>query len=56
MLCFRDLPGGTGGLGREQITAAFTDRWRVDSIEPATLDSATDLAGIPAWLATLTST
>jgi hypothetical protein len=56
MLCFSDVPGGTGGLARDQIVAAFAHGWRVDSIEPATLDSAADSDGIPAWLATLTRT
>jgi hypothetical protein len=28
--------------------------WRVDAIEPATLDSLTDPDGIPAWLVALT--
>jgi SAM-dependent methyltransferase len=56
MLCFRDQPSGPGpgGLAREEITAAFTEGWRADSIEADRLDSATDPDGIAAWLVALT--
>lgn len=53
MLCFRGEHPHHRVLTREEITAAFTDGWRVDSIEPATLEGATKPDGIPAWLVTL---
>jgi 2-polyprenyl-3-methyl-5-hydroxy-6-metoxy-1,4-benzoquinol methylase len=58
ILCFRSQAGATGhghhrGLSLEELTNAFSDRWRVDSIEPTTLDSAADPDGIPAWLVAL---
>jgi hypothetical protein len=46
--------GGPRRLARGDITTAFANGWRVDSIEPTTLDSPTDPDGIRAWLVTLT--
>jgi cyclopropane fatty-acyl-phospholipid synthase-like methyltransferase len=38
----------------EDITTSFTDGWRIDSIDPVTLDSLTDPDGIPARMVSLT--
>lgn len=43
-------------LSLEQLVDAFVDGWRVDSIEPATLESTTDPDGIRTWLVALTRT
>ena len=40
----------------EDIAAVFTDGWRIESIEPTTLDSLTNPHGIPAHLITVTTT
>jgi cyclopropane fatty-acyl-phospholipid synthase-like methyltransferase len=51
-------PGGSWPhrLTREEISAAFTEGWRVDSIEPATIEVTTEPDSIPAWLTTVTRT
>ena len=54
MVCFRGRQGHHRGLTHEEITAAFADGWRVDSIEPATLEGAVSQAGLSAWLVALT--
>ncbi|MEC3974421.1 class I SAM-dependent methyltransferase [Amycolatopsis sp. H20-H5] len=59
MLCFSDRqPDGrwpwVHRVTRDEITATFADGWRVDSIEPATIDITTDPDGIRAWLASIT--
>jgi SAM-dependent methyltransferase len=62
MLCFRDgepgdrEPGHRGPrrLTREDIEAAFAQGWRIDSVEPTTLDSLSDPEGEPAWLVSAT--
>jgi ubiquinone/menaquinone biosynthesis C-methylase UbiE len=57
MLCFSDQQPGDWGphrVTRDEITASFTDEWRIDSIEPSTIDITTDPAGIRAWLVALT--
>jgi len=57
MLCFSDRQPGDWGPRRvtqDEITTAFADGWRVDSIEPATIDIITDPDGIRAWLVALT--
>jgi cyclopropane fatty-acyl-phospholipid synthase-like methyltransferase len=57
MLCFSDQQPGDWGprrLTRNEITAAFADGWRVDTIEPATLEITTDPNGVRAWLVILT--
>lgn len=58
ILAFSDRQPGEWGhvhrLTRGEIEAAFADGWRIDSIEPATLDITTDPAGIQAWLVALT--
>jgi SAM-dependent methyltransferase len=59
MLCFSDAqPGDTGPhrVTRDEIVATFRSGWRVDSIEPATIETLTDPNGIRAWLAALTRT
>jgi cyclopropane fatty-acyl-phospholipid synthase-like methyltransferase len=57
MLCFSDQQPGDWGprrVTRHEIEASFADGWRVDSIEPATIDITTDPDGIRAWLVALT--
>ncbi|MFF7643886.1 methyltransferase domain-containing protein [Streptomyces canus] len=58
MLGFSDRQPGEWGrvhkLTREEIEAAFADGWRIDSIEPATIDITTTPDGIQAWLVALT--
>jgi SAM-dependent methyltransferase len=52
MLCFSDQQPGDWGphrVTREEITVAFADGWRVDSIEPATIEVTTEPEGIRAW-------
>ncbi len=38
------------------ILAAFTAGWRIDSIEPATVDTNVHPTGVRGWLAALTRT
>ncbi|WP_405133023.1 class I SAM-dependent methyltransferase [Nocardia sp. NBC_01388] len=57
MLGFSDRQPGAWGphrLARNDIEAAFTDGWRVDSIEEAVLEILPDPDGVQAWLATIT--
>jgi SAM-dependent methyltransferase len=57
MLCFSDQQPGDWGprrVTRNEIETAFADGWRVDSIEPATIDISTAPDGIRAWLVALT--
>ncbi len=58
MLGFSDRqPGDWGrvhGLTQAEIEAAFAQGWRLDSIEPATIDITTDPDGIRAWLVAVT--
>ena len=58
ILCFADPQPATPirHLAAEDITAVFTDGWRIESIEPTTLDSLTDPHGIAAHLVSLTTT
>jgi cyclopropane fatty-acyl-phospholipid synthase-like methyltransferase len=59
MLCFSDQQPGTWGphrIRRDEITGAFAEGWRVDAIEPATIDVTIDPEGIRAWLVALTRT
>lgn len=56
MLCFNEhVPGNFGPrrVTQAEICASFARGWRVDSIEPATLDNTSGDA-IPAWLVSLT--
>lgn len=57
MLCFSEAQPGDWGprrVTREEINSSFADGWRVDSIEPATIDVTIDPDGIRAWLVALT--
>jgi len=58
MLCISDHePGGWGRVHKvtpDAITATFTHGWRVDSIEPATIEITTNPDGVRAWLVALT--
>jgi len=59
LLCFSELhpPGfGPRRVSQDELRATFADGWRIDSIEPATLDNNRHLDGVPAWLATITRT
>jgi SAM-dependent methyltransferase len=53
MLCFSDLQRGDWGPRRvtqDEIRAAFSERWVVDSIEATVIDLTWDPAGAHAWL------
>ncbi len=54
MLCFSGQRPHHRALTHDEFTAAFAAGWRIDSIGAATLDSATDSDGIPAWLVAIT--
>lgn len=62
LLCFSDAhpqgsPAGVHEVRQDVIKASFADGWRVDAIEPATIDITTGPpGGIRAWLAALTRT
>jgi SAM-dependent methyltransferase len=59
LLCFSDRQPGVLGprrITQEEIRAAFADGWRVDSIEPARMDSAVQRGAVHAWLAAITRT
>jgi SAM-dependent methyltransferase len=59
MLCFSDQQPSEGRarvhrVTRGEITSSFADGWRVESIEPATIDVTTEPDGIRAWLVAAT--
>lgn len=57
MLGFSDRQPGTWGphrLGRDDITAAFTDGWRIESIEESTIEIDPEPGSVAAWLVTIT--
>lgn len=58
MLCFSDRQSGEWGrvhkVARDEIGASFAEGWRIDSVEPSTIDITTDPDGIRAWLVALT--
>ncbi|HEV2779071.1 MAG TPA: class I SAM-dependent methyltransferase [Actinophytocola sp.] len=57
MLCISDREPRDWGphrITRDDITTAFARGWRVDSIEPGTIDITLDPGGVRAWLAALT--
>jgi SAM-dependent methyltransferase len=57
MLCFSDRqpPGfGPRRVRQQEIRAVFGDGWRIDEIEPATLEVTVDPAGVRAWRAVIT--
>jgi hypothetical protein len=41
---------GPHRLKRKEITDAFAHGWRIDSLEPATIEFTTEPDGIRAWL------
>jgi hypothetical protein len=43
-------------LTRDEIEAAFTDGWRIDSIEPAVIEINVEPVTVAAWLVQLTRT
>ncbi len=57
LLCFSDRHPpdiGPRRVSREDIQATFADGWRIDSVEPATLENNKYVDGVSAWLATIT--
>jgi cyclopropane fatty-acyl-phospholipid synthase-like methyltransferase len=59
LLCFSDLERGdrwshVHRVSQGDIAATFSGGWRVDSIEPATIDITIDPDGVRAWFAALT--
>jgi ubiquinone/menaquinone biosynthesis C-methylase UbiE len=59
MLCAGDEDPEAGGrhrVRREEIAAAFAGGWRVDSVEPATIEVTTGPGGLGAWLVAATRT
>jgi SAM-dependent methyltransferase len=59
MLCFSDRQPGDWGprrVHRDEITASFASGWRVDSIEPATLEVTLDIGMVSAWMVDITRT
>jgi SAM-dependent methyltransferase len=59
LLCFSDRqPPGNGPrrVSQNEIRAGFADGWRVDAVEPATLDNNNHADGVLAWLATISRT
>lgn len=59
MLCISDRQPEDGWsrvhrVSRGEIEASFADGWRIDSIQPATIEITTDPDGIRAWQAALT--
>jgi phosphohistidine phosphatase SixA/SAM-dependent methyltransferase len=59
MVCFSDRQPGDFGprrVSQDEIRAAFAEGWRVDSIQPATLEIQPAPAAALSWLATITRT
>jgi SAM-dependent methyltransferase len=57
VLCFSDRQPGVLGPRRvtqDELRTAFARGWRVDAIEPATIDSTNEHDPVQAWLATIT--
>jgi SAM-dependent methyltransferase len=58
LLCFSDRQPGLWGprrVSQREIRAAFgPNRWRVDTIDPVTMDTNIDRIGVRAWRATIT--
>ena len=57
MLCFSDLQPGDWGPRRvreAEIEACFAEGWRIDSIEPSTIEITIDPSGARAWLVSAT--
>jgi hypothetical protein len=56
VLCFSDRQPGIFGPRRvtqDELRTAFARGWRVDAIEPATIESRSDRDTAQAWLATI---
>ena len=43
-------------LPEAELRASFADGWRIDSLEPTTIEITLDPAGAQAWLAAMTRT
>jgi cyclopropane fatty-acyl-phospholipid synthase-like methyltransferase len=59
LLCFSDRQPGELGprrITQDEIRAAFSDGWRVGSIEPVMIDTVVQRAAVHAWLAAITRT
>jgi len=59
MLCFSDSQPGDWGPRRiteAELRDSFADGWRIDSLEPATIEITLDPAGAQGWLAAMTRT
>jgi SAM-dependent methyltransferase len=59
LLCFSDRQPGELGprrITQDEIRAAFSDGWRVDSIEPVMIDTVFQRAAVHAWLGAITRT
>jgi SAM-dependent methyltransferase len=55
MMCVRaGTIRGPRLISQEDIRATFADGWRIDSIEPVTMETARSHRGVDAWLATIT--
>jgi SAM-dependent methyltransferase len=57
MLCYSERQPGVSGPRRvtqDEIRSCFAEGWRIDSIEPVTIDINTDPNGALAWLASMT--
>jgi ubiquinone/menaquinone biosynthesis C-methylase UbiE len=57
LLCFSDRQPGDWGprrVTRDEIKATFAHGWRIDSIEPTTIDINVDPYGAQAWIASIT--
>lgn len=57
MLCFSDRQPGDWGprrVTKDEIPAAFAERWEVESIEPTVIDLTWDPVGALAWLVAVT--
>ena len=56
LLCFSDLEPGDWGPRRvtqDEIRASFSDGWRVEDIDPASLEVTMEPWSVRAWLATI---
>jgi SAM-dependent methyltransferase len=59
MLCFSDRQPGDWGPRRiteAEIRENFADGWRIDSLEPATIEVVLDPSTVQAWLVAMTRT
>lgn len=57
MLCYSNFqPDVPHRVRREDILAAFTDGWHVDSIDPVRIDTNVHADGVHGWLTALTRT